>query len=459
MTLEHYPGHDRAAARRVEAEARRRWPLQDSLIVHRVGRMLPGEPIVLVATASAHRRAALDACAFLIDWLKTEAPFWKLEETPEASAGSRPGRGRCRARAWQSNRGDRRPRPEAVSPGEPVTGHLEPCRLLLARGSLPRLIELHRGFGAEQDLDRCAPDRASRHRLVCGPAARRARMASCKAGRNRLSRLSGVAARPSLAPAMPSRRVWRAVSSSSSTPSSLSPSGRVEASSWPRISPCTAVSIPLPTKAETERRISPAPPCRSGSPASCRRAPRDRPRVAGYPRHRRAPRRAAERQAARRSRACRRCDGRRSGRAAASRSRSGSPISAPRSGSRTTSGEARASAGARAPTAAPAHPAVAAARSRSSSRSARGVPRPADRPRRQLPDVGTTVGPSASSGQSQRTGVTLLRFGCRHARRGENVGRRGPERGADLAHDLARHHRCARRALDRCCAVGRRQAG
>ena len=82
MTLEHYPGMTERQLARVEAEARRRWPLQDSLIVHRVGRMLPGEPIVLVATASAHRHAALDACAFLIDWLKTEAPFWKLEETP-----------------------------------------------------------------------------------------------------------------------------------------------------------------------------------------------------------------------------------------------------------------------------------------------------------------------------------------------------------------------------------------
>ena len=55
--------------------------LQASLIVHRHGRMLPGEPIVLVADASAHRAAALEACAFLIDWLKTKAPFWKLEET------------------------------------------------------------------------------------------------------------------------------------------------------------------------------------------------------------------------------------------------------------------------------------------------------------------------------------------------------------------------------------------
>jgi molybdopterin synthase catalytic subunit len=69
----------------IEAVACERWPLQASLIVHRHGRMLPGEPIVLVATASQHRAAALDACAFLIDWLKTKAPFWKLEEGDQAS--------------------------------------------------------------------------------------------------------------------------------------------------------------------------------------------------------------------------------------------------------------------------------------------------------------------------------------------------------------------------------------
>ena len=85
MTLEHYPGMTERKLAEIEAEARRRWPLQASLIVHRYGRMVPGEPIVLVATASAHRQAALDACAFLIDWLKTKAPFWKLEETPEGA--------------------------------------------------------------------------------------------------------------------------------------------------------------------------------------------------------------------------------------------------------------------------------------------------------------------------------------------------------------------------------------
>jgi molybdopterin synthase catalytic subunit len=81
MTLEHYPGMTERKLAEIEAAARRRWPLQACLIVHRYGRMLPGETIVLVATASPHRAAALEACAFLIDWLKTKAPFWKLEET------------------------------------------------------------------------------------------------------------------------------------------------------------------------------------------------------------------------------------------------------------------------------------------------------------------------------------------------------------------------------------------
>jgi molybdopterin synthase catalytic subunit len=85
MTLEHYPSMTEKKLAEIEAVANARWPLEASLIVHRYGRMLPGEPIVLVATASAHRAAALESCAFLIDWLKTSAPFWKLEETAEES--------------------------------------------------------------------------------------------------------------------------------------------------------------------------------------------------------------------------------------------------------------------------------------------------------------------------------------------------------------------------------------
>ena len=83
MTLEHYPGMTEQELARVEAEAAQRWPLQASLIVHRVGTLRPGDNIVLVVTASAHRQAAFDAAAFLMDYLKTRAPFWKKELTPE----------------------------------------------------------------------------------------------------------------------------------------------------------------------------------------------------------------------------------------------------------------------------------------------------------------------------------------------------------------------------------------
>jgi molybdopterin synthase catalytic subunit len=82
MTLEHYPGMTEKQLAAIEAEACRRWPLEASLVIHRYGRLEPGDRIVLVATASAHRAAALESCQFLIDWLKTKAPFWKLEETP-----------------------------------------------------------------------------------------------------------------------------------------------------------------------------------------------------------------------------------------------------------------------------------------------------------------------------------------------------------------------------------------
>lgn len=83
MTLEHYPEMTEKALAEIEAEARSRWPLEETLIIHRYGRLEPGDRIVLVAAASAHREAAIEACHFLIDWLKTQAPFWKLEETPD----------------------------------------------------------------------------------------------------------------------------------------------------------------------------------------------------------------------------------------------------------------------------------------------------------------------------------------------------------------------------------------
>lgn len=85
MTLEHYPGMTEKALARIEAEAQERWPLQASLIIHRYGRLEPGDRIVLVVTASAHRQAAFEAAMFLMDYLKTRAPFWKLEETGDSA--------------------------------------------------------------------------------------------------------------------------------------------------------------------------------------------------------------------------------------------------------------------------------------------------------------------------------------------------------------------------------------
>lgn len=81
MTLETYEAMALAELGRIEAEARARWPLQDVLIVHRYGRMEPGDNIVLVVTLSEHREAAFAAAEFLMDFLKTRAPFWKFEET------------------------------------------------------------------------------------------------------------------------------------------------------------------------------------------------------------------------------------------------------------------------------------------------------------------------------------------------------------------------------------------
>lgn len=83
MTLEHYPGMTEQKLSEIEDEANRRWDLSGSLIIHRYGRLEPGEQIVLVIAASSHRRDAFEAASFLMDWLKTEAPFWKLEETED----------------------------------------------------------------------------------------------------------------------------------------------------------------------------------------------------------------------------------------------------------------------------------------------------------------------------------------------------------------------------------------
>jgi len=81
MFLEHYPGMTEKALLKIVAEAGRRWPLLRLEVVHRVGELAPGEPIVFVGVASAHRQAAFEACDFVMDYLKTKAPFWKKEST------------------------------------------------------------------------------------------------------------------------------------------------------------------------------------------------------------------------------------------------------------------------------------------------------------------------------------------------------------------------------------------
>jgi molybdopterin synthase catalytic subunit len=83
LNLEHYPGMTQSALETLAGEAMTRWPLAAVTVLHRTGRMVPGERIVFVGTASAHRAAALEACAFLIDALKTRAPFWKRETFPD----------------------------------------------------------------------------------------------------------------------------------------------------------------------------------------------------------------------------------------------------------------------------------------------------------------------------------------------------------------------------------------
>jgi molybdopterin synthase catalytic subunit len=85
MTLDHYADMAQAELERIEAEARTRWPLDAVTLIHRFGRLVPGDNIVLVVTASRHRQAAFEAASFLMDYLKTRAPFWKKEERASGS--------------------------------------------------------------------------------------------------------------------------------------------------------------------------------------------------------------------------------------------------------------------------------------------------------------------------------------------------------------------------------------
>jgi molybdopterin synthase catalytic subunit len=83
MTLEHYPAMTEKALAGIVAKARERFHVEGVTVIHRVGRLVPGDRIVLVLVASPHRREAFEACEFIMDWLKTEAPFWKKETTPQ----------------------------------------------------------------------------------------------------------------------------------------------------------------------------------------------------------------------------------------------------------------------------------------------------------------------------------------------------------------------------------------
>jgi molybdopterin synthase catalytic subunit len=85
MTLEHYPGMTERSLEAIVAEARRRFDIYDALVIHRVGELRPTDQIVLVAVTSAHRGDAFDACRFIMDYLKTQAPFWKKEKTPDGA--------------------------------------------------------------------------------------------------------------------------------------------------------------------------------------------------------------------------------------------------------------------------------------------------------------------------------------------------------------------------------------
>jgi molybdopterin synthase catalytic subunit len=88
LELEHYPGMAEAEIGRIAAQAQSRWPLLGLTVLHRFGRIRPGEEIVLVLAASAHRQAAFEAASFLMDYLKTQAPFWKREHLKDGTAGA-----------------------------------------------------------------------------------------------------------------------------------------------------------------------------------------------------------------------------------------------------------------------------------------------------------------------------------------------------------------------------------
>lgn len=105
LELEHYPGMAEDEILRIARQAAERWPLLGLTVIHRYGRIVPGEPIVLVLTASSHRQAALEAASFLMDYMKTQAPFWKKEHRVDGSEGdwvAAKGKDDTAAKKWRS---------------------------------------------------------------------------------------------------------------------------------------------------------------------------------------------------------------------------------------------------------------------------------------------------------------------------------------------------------------------
>ena len=308
-------GHDRASAR--GDRGRGTAPLAAARRASSsigCGRMLPGEAIVLVATASAHRAAALEACAFLIDWLKTSAPFWKLEETPARRAlGRGPRQRRCGGGAL----------------GPPAGA--EPAQCWRPAPSAAELVvELQRGIRAEQDLD-------DPH-LVEQPRCRRH-------GRRAADRVPGTAGRKrsSRASAPRRARAWhrrcRGGACGGRSPPAAPPRRRQALRLGQRVEPAQdLLAHRLVDAGADERRRTPLPdllqrrPAPPARPAICSPAHRGRPPAAAAPPppSRRHPAHAA---ASRRApRACRRCGACTSRVRASSRARAGMPRSAPRSG-------------------------------------------------------------------------------------------------------------------------------
>ena len=193
MTLEHYPGMAEDEIARHVAEAERRWPLLGVTVIHRYGRIVPGDNIVLVVTASAHRSDAFAAAEFLMDYLKTRAPFWKQEERADGSdLGRRQGGGRRAAERWHPSRAaKRRNKTTSVrtraetSGGDDEASMVVPRRCLRSAFQPANAAQVSLLPASRRRLSARRRARARRHRLVSPASARASSAASIpKTGKN-----------------------------------------------------------------------------------------------------------------------------------------------------------------------------------------------------------------------------------------------------------------------------------